>query len=87
MQICIDIHFDYRYSVIKKQNSRRENKMTDFQVGKTVEMFGSQYFVKKLYALTDAEMETLNLYHRVRVTLIKVSGENGCDTMDFAVTE
>jgi hypothetical protein len=55
-----------------------------FQEGRTVESFGSIYQVEKIYEVTDGEMQKYNLYHRRRVTLRKIKGENGTDVMDFA---
>lgn len=54
-------------------------------IGEEVEMFGSLYKVDNVYQLSNEFMEEHNLQHRNRVTLIKLSGENGTDRMDFAI--
>lgn len=54
--------------------------------GEKVTLFDSTYYVEKVYQLTADYMKLHDLYYRNRVTLRKISGENGLDTMDFAIT-
>lgn len=55
--------------------------------GETVERFGSTYIVENVYELSDEHMKKHILYYRNRVTLVKISGENGAEKLDFAISE
>ena len=55
--------------------------------GEKIILFGSEYLVEKTYRLSDEEMKKHDLIHRNRVTLRKLSGENGLYKMDFANTQ
>ncbi|EGW38379.1 hypothetical protein DOT_3772 [Desulfosporosinus sp. OT] len=48
---------------------------------------GSIYFVEKVYELSDDYMRKHNLYYKKRVRLKKISGENGLDIEDFAISD
>ncbi|MCY9763521.1 hypothetical protein M5X06_00380 [Paenibacillus alvei] len=53
--------------------------------GETIEQFGSTYLVEDVYQLSDEYMKLHSLVHKNRVTLKKVSGENGLEKLDFAI--
>lgn len=55
--------------------------------GETVEQFGSKYKVENVYHLSDEYMKEHDLYHKNRVTLVKIEGVDGMDRMDFAISE
>ncbi|ALS22266.1 hypothetical protein [Paenibacillus naphthalenovorans] len=55
--------------------------------GEIVEQFGSLYLIENVYQLSDEYMKKHDLYHKNRVTLIKISGINGMDRLDFAITQ
>mgnify|MGYP000912027479 CR=1 FL=1 len=54
--------------------------------GEMIYQFGSLYLTQKVYQLTDEEMEKFDLYHRTRVKLVKISGENSMDVMEFGIS-
>ena len=55
--------------------------------GAEIERFGSIYLVEKVYELSDEYMAEHNLCYKKRVTLRKLSGENGLDKEDFAISD
>jgi hypothetical protein len=52
--------------------------------GEQVTFGNSVYLVKKVYQLSAKYMKKHDLYHKTRVTLIKISGD-GIEKMDFAL--
>ncbi|WP_336775363.1 hypothetical protein [Paenibacillus sp. MMO-58] len=59
---------------------------TTYTKGQQLELFGSTYEVQSVYKLTEAFMQEAELWHPYRVTLRKVSGDNGADRMDSAIS-
>lgn len=55
--------------------------------GKKIERYGSIYFVERVYEISDEYMKKYNLIHKKRVTLMKLSGKNGSDKEDFAISD
>jgi hypothetical protein len=54
--------------------------------GEKINQFDSVYLVENVYQISDEYMKKHDLYYKNRVTLRKLSGENGLDRMDFAIT-
>jgi hypothetical protein len=59
----------------------------EYVQGNIITMWGSEYRVEKVYEMPDEVMKRHNLFYKNRVTLKKISGENGPETMDFAIVE
>lgn len=54
--------------------------------GEIVDLFGSKYLVQDVYRISDEEIKEYELIHKNRVVLVKVSGINGMDIMQFGIS-